>query len=264
MRRSLLTLLPLLLMCASSPPPAPLPFKVMAYNVLYDSTEMDASLDTIEAQLPDILCLTELTPSFARSFSKRLGKQYPHRYFVPHPGTWGVGIASRHPLENPQHFPVKPHRIPAADADVKLVGRRVKVSCVHLMAPVAKHKKSDDLFTTLEKNAELRTKQGATLVKRYERERGQILLLGDMNEGKPGGAMKAFGEAGFIHACTGPDSSCGPTWPRAAVPLPMGVEIDHILGRGLTFAEAEVLYEGGSDHFPVQARFDFAPPPAQP
>jgi endonuclease/exonuclease/phosphatase (EEP) superfamily protein YafD len=41
----------------------------------------------------------------------------------------------------------------------------------------------------------------------------------------------------------------------------MGVEIDHILGRGLTFAEAEVLYEGGSDHYPVQARFDFAPPP---
>jgi endonuclease/exonuclease/phosphatase (EEP) superfamily protein YafD len=41
----------------------------------------------------------------------------------------------------------------------------------------------------------------------------------------------------------------------------MGVEIDHILGRGLTFAKAEVLYEGGSDHYPVQARFDFAPPP---
>jgi endonuclease/exonuclease/phosphatase (EEP) superfamily protein YafD len=41
----------------------------------------------------------------------------------------------------------------------------------------------------------------------------------------------------------------------------MGVEIDHILGRGLTFQEAAVLYEGGSEHFPVQTRFDLAPSP---
>jgi endonuclease/exonuclease/phosphatase (EEP) superfamily protein YafD len=44
----------------------------------------------------------------------------------------------------------------------------------------------------------------------------------------------------------------------------VGAEIDHILGRGLTFAEAQVLNEGGSDHSPVRACFDFAPPPKAP
>lgn len=259
----MLASLPVLLMCSAATPATPLPFKVMAYNVLYDSAKVEESIGTIEKELPDILCLTEVTSGFTRSFVKRLGEKYPHRFFEPGSGTWGVGIASRYPLRNAQTFPQKPHRMPALEADVLLNGRPIKVSCVHLMPPGARHKKSDDLFTSMEKNAKLRTKQGAALVERYSRERVPLLLLGDMNEGRQDGALKAFAEAGFLHSCDGPGASCGPTWPRMGI-LPVGVEIDHILGRGLTFAEARALNEGGSDHSPVRAYFDFAPPPKAP
>jgi endonuclease/exonuclease/phosphatase (EEP) superfamily protein YafD len=264
MRLRLLSVLPALLLCSAATPATPLPFKAMTYNVLYDSKEVEASIDAIEKELPDILCLTELTPEFIQAFVKRLDGKYPHRSFFPRSGTWGVGIASRHPLRNAQSFPQEPHRMPALEADVLLNGRRITVSCVHLMPPGAQHKKSDDLLTSMQKNAKLRARQAAALVERYSRARGPVLLLGDMNEGRRDAALKAFVEAGFLHACDGPGSSCGPTWPRATRSFGVGVEIDHVLGRGLTFAETKVLGAGGSDHCPVQARFDFAPPPKAP
>jgi endonuclease/exonuclease/phosphatase (EEP) superfamily protein YafD len=264
MRLRLLTLLPLLILCSAATPATPLPFKVMAYNVLYDSKKVEESIDTIEKELPDILCLTELTQGFIKPFVKRLGEKYPHRSLEPRSGTWGVGIVSRYPLRNAQTFPQQPHRMPAMEAEVILNGRPIKVSCVHLMPPGARHKKSDDLLTSMEKNAKLRASQGAALVERYSRDRVPVLLLGDMNEGRQDRAMKAFAEAGFLHSCEGPSSSCGPTWPRMGLALPLGAEIDHILGRGLTFAGAKVLNEGGSDHSAVRAYFDFAPPPKAP
>jgi endonuclease/exonuclease/phosphatase (EEP) superfamily protein YafD len=261
---ALLTLLPVLAAAASPPAPTALPFRAMAYNVLYDAADVEASLAAIDSEQPDFVCLRELTPKFAKAFRKRFARQYPHMALEPRKGTWGVGIASRHPLARTRHFPEKPHRLPALEADVQLSGRTLKVVCVHLMPPVAKHRKSDTLAETMDKNAELRTKQGRALMERYAQESGALLLLGDMNEGREGGAMKAFRSAGFVHACEGPRSACGNTWPGATTVLPAIVEIDHILGRGLTFEEARVVRKGGSDHFPVVARFGFTPPAPAP
>ncbi len=42
-----------------------------------------------------------------------------------------------------------------------------------------------------------------------------------------------------------------------ATAVPAVVQIDHILGRGLTFSGAKVVRSGGSDHYPVRAFFDF-------
>lgn len=257
MRPSLLFSLLLLLACAAHSESAPPPFRAMTYNVLYDAKDVQASLDVIEKEQPDLLCLRELTPGFAEAFRKRLGLKYPYSVLAPRTGTWGVGIASRHPLLRTQRFPERPHKLPAMEADVKLDGHTLKVVCVHLMPPGAKHRKSDDVFDAMEKNAELRTKQGQALMERYEDVQGPMLLLGDMNEGRGGGALKAFASAGFQHACDGPKASCGNTWPGATTVLPAVVQIDHILGRGLTFEDAREVREGGSDHYPVVTRFDF-------
>jgi endonuclease/exonuclease/phosphatase (EEP) superfamily protein YafD len=254
----LLAMFPLLAASAATPL-GPLPYKAMAYNVLYDAPaeDVEKSLDVIASEKPDILCLRELTPDFARAFRKRLGKEYPHTVLAPRKGTWGMGIASKHPLPRTERFPEKPHRIPGMEGDVKLGGRTLKVVCVHLMAPGAKHTKSEGLLESMEKNAKLREQQGKALMERYAREKAPVLLLGDMNEGRDAAAMKAFTGAGFSHACDGPGASCGPTWPGAASALPAVVQIDHILGRGLTFSGAKVVRAGGSDHYPVRAFFDF-------
>ncbi|WP_395837285.1 endonuclease/exonuclease/phosphatase family protein [Archangium violaceum] len=261
MHAPLLAVLALVSAHADAPHPAR-PFKAMTYNVLYEAPaeDVEKSLDVIEKEMPDLLCLRELTPGFAQAFRKRLGKQYPHTVLAPRKGTWGVGVASRHPLLRTERFPEKPHRLPAMEADVKLGGRELKMVCVHLMAPGAKHSPSETLLESLEKNAKLRERQGEALMKRYEKEEKPLLLLGDMNEGRQAAAMKAFAAAGFVHSCDGPKASCGNTWPGANTALPSVVEIDHILGRGLTFSEARVLRSGGSDHYPVRAFFGFEQP----
>ncbi|MFP2924198.1 endonuclease/exonuclease/phosphatase family protein [Pyxidicoccus sp. 3LG] len=233
----------------------------MTYNVLYSSPEEDVrkSLDVIAKEQPDILCLRELTPRFTRAFQKRLGKEYPHSVLLPRKGSWGVGIASRHRLLRSELFSQRPHRMPALEADVRIGKQRLKVVCVHLMAPGSTHRKGDGLLESIPKNAVLREKQGKALVKRYAKEQGPLLLLGDMNEGRSGEAMRAFAAADFAHACDGPDASCDATWPGATTVLPAIVEIDHILGRKLTLSGAKVLREGGSDHYPVRASFSFVP-----
>ncbi len=248
----------LLLALLAAPPPA-WPFTAMTYNVLYEAPAADVarSLDVIAREKPDVVCLRELTPTFARAFRARLGRDYPHAVLAPRQGTWGVGIASRYPLSRSERFPERPHRLPALEADVRLGGRTLKVVCVHLMAPGARDGRTGDLLTQMEKNARLREQQARGLVERSAREQGPVLLLGDMNEGRQEAAMKHFAAAGFVHACDGPDAACGNTWPGATTALPAVVQIDHLLGRGLVFSGARVLREGGSDHFPVSARFDF-------
>ncbi|MCY1021145.1 endonuclease/exonuclease/phosphatase family protein [Pyxidicoccus sp. MSG2] len=261
MRLQRLAVLLLLAACGSHTPASPPPLKAMAYNVLYSSSEEDVrkSLDVIAKEQPDILCLRELTPRFARAFQQRLGKEYPHSQLLPRKGTWGVGIASRHRLLRTEQFSQRPHRMPALEADVRVGKQKLKVVCVHLMAPGSTHRKGDGLLESIPKNAVLREKQGRALVKRYAREQGPLLLLGDMNEDRSGAAMQALAAADFAHACDGPGASCGATWPGATSVLPSIVEIDHILGRRLTLAGAKVLREGGSDHYPVRASFGFAP-----
>ncbi|MCP3102319.1 endonuclease/exonuclease/phosphatase family protein [Myxococcus sp. K15C18031901] len=237
------------------------PLRVMTYNVLYSASEEEVgrSLDVIEQEAPDILCLRELTPRFANAFRKRLGAKYPHTRLLPRKGTWGMGIASKYPVTRAEPFAQKPHRMPGLEAEVRVGRRGLKVACVHLMAPGALHAKDDDLFQSMAKNAVLRGKQGEALVRRYAKEKGPLLLLGDMNEERSGEAMKAFAAAGFDHACDGLEAKCGATWPGATSMLPAVVEIDHILARRLTLSDAKVLRTGGSDHYPVRAVLAFPP-----
>ena len=239
-------------------PPAPAvgPISVMAYNVLYDSPDIEKSLDAIERAKPDILCLRELSTPFARAFEKRLGSSFPHRAFFPKSaGTWGVGLASRFPLSSAVVFEEKPHKLPALQAQVSTPSGRALIACLHLFPPVGKHRKSDGFFETMNKNASLRKKQAEFIVERYSRDHGPLLVVGDMNEGADGAAIRTFEKAGLVRSCRCEDARCGPTFPGASSMLPAIFEIDHILARGVEFATARVIREGGSDHFPVFAAF---------
>lgn len=232
---------------------------IMAYNVLYDSTEIEKSLDAIEQADADIVCLRELSSTFARAFEKRLGKKYPYRALVPKKsGTWGAGIASRFKVSNSTVFEEKPHRLPALEARVSTNAGPILVACLHLFPPVGKHKKNDGFFETMEKNADLRMKQAEYIVGRYVKERQPLLVVGDMNEGPDGMAVQAFEKAGFRRACRSPRQKCGATFPGPTYVLPAVFEIDHILGRGVEFGAARVIREGGSDHFPVFATFEIS------
>jgi endonuclease/exonuclease/phosphatase (EEP) superfamily protein YafD len=239
-------------------PSSPGEFSILAFNVLYNASKNDESIAVIEQANPDLVCLTELTPGFVKKFETMLNKRYPYRIFYPMEGTWGVGIASRYPLSHAQRFEEKPHRIPAMEAIVTFGTQKIMVACPHLMAPLGKHKKSDGFFETMKKNAELRWKQAVHLAARYAGWKGGIIIAGDMNEEADGKAVKTFKKAGFLLACECTDAKCGATFPGATSLIPAVWEIDHILGRGVSFKSARVIHGGGSDHFPVYATFAIA------
>ncbi len=228
---------------------------VMTWNVLFDAPDLEPTLEAIERADPDVLCLTELTPKFVRAFEERLGSRYRFRSFHPKSGTWGVGIASRLPLKHAKAFQQRPHRMPAMEAQVATEQGRFRIACLHLFPPIAGRKKGESVVAVMGRNAELRKKQAAFVVRRYAKERRPVLLLGDMNEGPDGAAMRLFAEAGFRRACELPNHRCGPTFPGATSMLPAVWEIDHILGMGVRFDSARVIKSGGSDHFPVFATF---------
>jgi endonuclease/exonuclease/phosphatase (EEP) superfamily protein YafD len=250
-----LSLLALALLSSAGPaaPPAGA-VRAMAYNVDFDAKEPARSLDLIEREDPDLVCLTEVTPAFAKEFKQKFANRYSYVRFAPARGTWGLGLASRFPLTDARTFAQRPHRMPAMEARVAIRGRALHVGCVHLFPPGAKRTAGDGLVETMRKNAALRVEQARALVQRFAR-RDPVLLLGDLNEGPRGDAVRVLGEAGYARACEGPDARCGATFPGDSSKLPAIFEIDHLLGRGLTFQGAHVLRGGGSDHLAVAAAF---------
>lgn len=234
---------------------------ILGYNVEYDSTAPGKTLAAIDAADADVVCMTEVTSAFAAAFEKRLGRKYPHRFVrARKSGTWGVAMASRFPLSKAAAFAQAPHRMPAVEARVAAGAGEVLVACLHFFPPIAKQHAKEGYLAAMKENAELREQQAENVVLRYAEVEGPVVLSGDMNEDAGGDAMKALGKGGFTLACAIPAQECGPTYPGATSILPAVFQVDHILGRGVAFSEARVVKDGGSDHFPVFARFVAAAP----
>lgn len=229
---------------------------ILSFNVLTGGAPAGEALGAIGAAAPDIVCLQELTPALAEAFVRRLGDAYPHRVFEPRPRTQGIGIASRRPLAGGTVLTLGLPYLPAVGAQVALTEGRVSIACVHLIPPHAGLERAGDPFRIYKKNRAIRIRQARALIEFLAAASGPAIVLGDFNELPGQDALKLFRTAEFRDACLGRRSRCGPTWPGAVVPLlPALFRIDHILGRGVTFSDAAVLDAGGSDHYPVAARF---------
>lgn len=233
---------------------------VMAFNVLFEGADDEKSVKAIADEDPDVVCLTELTPAFVKTFEASLGKRYPHRQFAPKSGTWGVGFASKRPLKKVATYPVAPIRIPAMEASVDVGGRDTRLVCLHLVPPAVKYQKTDSLFAAMEKNAAVRAKQADTLIARFAKDDGPIVLLGDFNEEPGGAALQKLQAAGWVRGCQAVDTGCAATFPGPASPWPPVFQIDHVFARGASFSAAKTVHAGGSDHYPVSATVSPTPP----
>ncbi len=232
---------------------------VMSFNVLLGGQPAGPALDAIEAAAPDILCLQEMTPELAEMFKARLGKLYPHRYFKPGRMTQGMGIASRYPLLGGKVLTLGLTYLPAVSATVRLQSGEIRVACAHLMPPLARFKKSVNVWKRYFRNEAIRVGQVAELLKHLDGMDMPAIIMGDMNEWLGQAAMAELAKAGFRDSCAGPDGRCGPTWPGRTLSWPAIFRVDHILGRGVRFTDSAVLEAGGSDHYPVAARVIVGP-----
>lgn len=232
--------------------PAAEPLSVLAFNVQYDSPHPERSLDLIDTESADLVCLTEITPAFAAALQKRLGTRYPHHVVHTASGTWGVGLWSRVPLTDAAIVEQRPHRMPGAIATVRLRGKRVRVACVHLFPPGAQRNRAS-LVQAMGENAQLRKEQARSWTTRLGS--GPALVMGDFNEGPDGEALRIFQSAGFVNGCP----NCTPTFPGPSSPWPALVQIDHVLARGIHVSDGGTVRGGGSDHFAIRARVSVDP-----
>lgn len=233
-------------------------WQALSYNVFYEQAVFSEVLSVLEAADADLMCLQEVTPAFSKQFARRLAHVYPHLRFEVRSGTWGIGIASKHRMQEVELFEQAPHRMPALRATLVRGRERLVAVCVHLFPPGAKRRADAGRVATFLENADLREQQAERLVKRFEAERRPVLLLGDFNEGDECAALRRIRNAGFERACAAPQSECGATYPAHASFWPALFQVDHVLGRGLHFRSAAVLAQGSSDHYPIVAGFELA------
>jgi len=233
----------------------PAALSIMSFNVLVGGQPADAVLDAIAEASPDLVCLQEVTGEFAGRFDRRFAAAYPYRVFAPEPYVQGIGIASRQPLADATLLDLDLPYLPALAATVFAEGQPVLVACVHFVTPFARFDQTASLRDRYYHHRMMRTVQAQALLGHIDMMDMPAIILGDMNEWEGQAALTVLAEAGFRNACSTKGSHCAATWPGAAIYGPAVIRIDHILGRGVEFRQAAVLNSGGSDHFPVVARF---------
>lgn len=226
---------------------------ILTYNVSRGGHPTTATLDAIGRASPDIVCMQELTPAFAAAFEGRFDRIYPYRVFAPGPSVHGIGLASRFPISKREILRDGMAFLPAALGSISFDGAVLNIMCMHLMPPHARIDGIGDAWQAYRRNRETRLAQAGIAIRKLATSGQPAVILGDMNEFSGQAALAFFRNAAFLDACDMPGAECAATWPGALVPLPAIVRIDHILGKGVRFADSAVLDAGGSDHYPMAA-----------
>ncbi len=232
---------------------------VMSFNVLLGGRPAGDVLDAIAAASADLVCLQEMTPDFADLFEARFASVYPHRVLVPGPGVHGIGLAGRFPLTDARLLTLGLPYLPAVASTMQTAAGPVRVACVHLVPPLARFGGYDSMTDRYYLNRSIRMDQARALLQHIDSAAMPAIVVGDMNEWEGQAALAILAEAGFRNACGVPGSRCAATWPGDVGYGLAIARVDHILGRGVEFRRAAVLNAGGSDHYPVVARFALMP-----
>ena len=213
------------------------PFTAVIINVLKENQNYDLVQNYLMEKRPDMVVLVEMTPAWEAGL-RELERWYPYSHLHPAPGALGIAVYSRFPMESQL---IHLGRASAIMAHVKLDRHRITVVGVHLTRPG-----TGPRYLA----RQLQVRQLATLVRR---QRGPLILLGDMNttswspvhDGLTSGTGLRDSRPGF---------GVQPTWPR--FPPWLRIPIDHVMvTRDIRVLAREVGPGVGSDHFPVRIRF---------
>jgi endonuclease/exonuclease/phosphatase family metal-dependent hydrolase len=212
---------------------------VLAANIHHGTADPEALVDLVRHYRPDLLCIQELTPSFAHELGHAgLGRLLPESVLVTRRSVSGSGIYSRLPL-SPLPEPGRFHfRMPRALAELP-GGRRVRVVSVHPVPPLRKD--VAEWSTALESLPD--AGRGTPW-----------LLAGDFNATLDHAELRDVLGRGYRDAGDAAGEGLEPTWPSGSYRSPP-VTIDHVLAdERLGVVEYEVEDLPGSDHRAVYAQ----------
>lgn len=244
--------------CSSPDRPARLPapdganLTIATFNVHFARAGDASTLEAVGRTGADVIFLQELSPGWQTALSERYTETYPFMLFAPARGAGGLGVLSRWPLEDAGFLPAVIHH-PAWLVKVGFPPASLHVLNVHLRAS---RRRGQNLLSGLIGMSADHEEEIATFMRRANAP--PSIVLGDFNEGFRGTAIGWLEQRGFVNALAVHDPDM-PTW-RAG----WGVfrsTLDHVLTRGcVSSIDAWVLHAGASDHWPVVARLNVAPP----
>jgi endonuclease/exonuclease/phosphatase (EEP) superfamily protein YafD len=237
------------LRAASTHGPGIFTLRVLTLNVLADSAQPVAVLNSLRRHRVDVLAVQELTPAMAsRLTDVGVPGLLPFSHLDPRPGSPGVGLWARWPL-----IPLPPVAGLVAAAPRARIeppgGWPVIVSAVHPIAPVNGHEHRWERDLALIQSA-----LGST----SERQ----VIAGDFNASRDHRPFRDLLAAGFLDCADAATSRVWPgfTWPTDRL-IPPVMRLDHVLvsRAGAAVLEARTIRVPGTDHCGVFAVIEFHP-----
>ncbi len=232
---------------SEQPPAGERILTVMAMNVLTDNWQYGEVIDHVREVDPDVLLLVEYSHGWHEGVEK-LNRDFPHRWLQPRWHGYGMGIFSKHPLENTEYWEltrdVTP--IPALAADVTFGGQRLRIAGLHTMSP------------TGSKRLTLRNRQMVEITERLSDRDAPTMLMGDFNC-TPWAAVfqDVLEQSGYRDSRIGQGYLA--SW-NMNLPWPMWIPIDHALVSDEIHVHERIVGRPcGSDHLPTIIRVSLTP-----
>lgn len=242
--------------------------RVATYNVFIRAGGVSHVADLVADEQVDVLLVQELTGDRVDELSERLDGRLPHRWFGEADVSGGVGVLSRHPIEEVRPVPGA-ERFERATA-VVVIGvpagggtQRVQVVPTHLVAacplcgPFVQRQRYE---------VESRSREVSAVLAAIDPELPAV-VGGDFNGTRRSDAYRTLARAGFRDPHAEVGFGLGFTYPAEHAPpgaergrstmahLPLVwfpvLRLDHVLVRGLVPVDARVGASRASDHRPL-------------
>ncbi|ADU12549.1 endonuclease/exonuclease/phosphatase family protein [Asticcacaulis excentricus] len=205
------------------------PLSLVFSNVLADNRDYGRVIALAEGEDADLFAAAETSPAWIERL-KALSATYPYSY-APEAGVFGVALYARQPF-TPTLYRLGRYNMSLLRADF---GDYV-VYVAHPMPP-ANALLSEDNHQYI-----------AHLARRVAAETKPVIVTGDLNATLWSGSMEPLMRARMSWPA---GSGLRHTWPTGRALL--GIQIDHVLTKGLPAGRLTVLRHVGSDHLPVRA-----------
>ena len=197
---------------------------------LYDfNLQRDDALAFVRDLDVDLVALQEVWPGDEAVLAGR----WPHSVWHRDRGLFASALLSRHPIRISRIHPLEEYAL--VEAVIDTPGGAWRIFVVHLASP--KHPA----------RAAMRARQLERLAELVNASSEPVVVAGDFNLSVAASTWREFCQrTGLLR----PSGSTPSTWPRWLGPL--GIDLDHIVGRGVALAPLTSFSIPGSDHLAVR------------
>ena len=219
--------------------------RVMTLNVLFDNRDVASLRSQLVRLNPDVVLLQEVTRRWDSDLTV-MADLYPYRMELTYTrdllDQHGTVILSRFPFTETARPDIADVAGRLTAARVSVDGHQVWVASTHMVKP-----------NTLDGQV-LQRRQMADLARWVQHTDGPVVLGGDFNATPYTPQLDQLVESSGLAT----DAQAAPWWRAALGTYPswlpvLSLKIDHIMTRGATIAEAEIVAVPGSDHKAVIA-----------